>query len=171
MQNGFAFDSKLFNESGNGTPLIRIRDIKRSQTFTYTTEDCPKDFFVENGDLLIGMDGDFNVCTWEGGHAYLNQRVCHVIPSDKVLSRFLLYLLPFPLKLINDKTTFATVKHLSSKQVNDISIPLPPLSEQSRIVSRLDAAFGEIDAVKEKLLKALAECDALKQALLREVFE
>jgi len=171
VQNGYAFDSKLFNENGNGTPLIRIRDIKRNHTYTYTTEDCSKEFFIENGDLLIGMDGDFNVCTWEGGHAYLNQRVCHVIPSNQVIAKFLYYLLPFPLKRINDKTTFATVKHLSSKQVGNIMMPVPSLDEQQRVVERLDAAFENIDKLKANAEKQLAEAQTLFQKSLAKAME
>jgi type I restriction enzyme S subunit len=171
VQNGFAFNSKLFNENGEGNPLIRIRDIKRNCTYTYTTENCPKEFHVENGDLLIGMDGDFNVCMWEGGHAFLNQRVCHIVPSNKVLSRFLYYLLPFPLKLINDKTTFATVKHLSSKQVCNILTPVPSIFEQHRIVERLDAAFAQIDELKANAEKQVNEARALFQRALTEAME
>lgn len=171
VQNGYAFDSKQFNERGDGTPLIRIRDIKRNQTQTYTTEKCSEEFHIKNGDLLIGMDGDFNVCSWEGGHAYLNQRVCHVVPSDKILSRFLYYLLPFPLKLINDKTTFATVKHLSSKQVGNIVMPVPEIDEQKRIVERLDAAFAHIDELKANAEKQLAEARALFQKSLSKAME
>lgn len=171
VQNGYAFDSKLFNENGNGTPLIRIRDIKRNHTYTYTTEDCSKEFFIENGDLLIGMDGDFNVCTWEGGHAYLNQRVCHVIPSNQVIAKFIYYLLPFPLKRINDKTTFATVKHLSSKQVGNIMMPVPSLDEQQRIVERLDSAFENIDKLKANAEKQLSEARILFQKSLAKAMK
>lgn len=171
VQNGFAFDSKLFNENAEGTPLIRIRDIKRSYTNTYTTENCSSDFVIEDGDVLIGMDGDFNICVWMGGHAYLNQRVCHVVPTDAILSRFIYYYLPFPLKRINDKTAFSTVKHLSSKQVNGILIPVPSLQNQQTIVSHLDSLSSHIRKLEELQQKTIAECDALKQAMLREVFE
>ena len=47
VQNGFAFNSKMFNESNKGLPLIRIRDIKRGYSLTYTDEKCNDDFFVE----------------------------------------------------------------------------------------------------------------------------
>ena len=166
VQNGFAFDSKLFNENKKGTPLIRIRDIKRGYSYTYTTESCSIDYNVENGDLLIGMDGDFNVCVWKGGHAYLNQRVCRIVPSDAILARYLFYLLPFPLKRINDKTTYATVKHLSAKQVLEIDVPNIPLSEQQRIVKQLDETFAEIDTIKAAAEKQLSEAKALFQKAL-----
>jgi len=166
VQNGFAFDSKLFNENKKGTPLIRIRDIKRGYSYTYTTESCSIDYNVENGDLLIGMDGDFNVCVWKGEHAYLNQRVCRIVPSDAILARYLFYLLPFPLKRINDKTTYATVKHLSAKQVLEIDVPNIPLSEQQRIVKQLDETFAEIDTIKAAAEKQLSEAKALFQKAL-----
>ena len=168
VQNGFAFDSKFFNEKGDGTPLIRIRDIKRAYSETFTTESCSDDYIIEDGNILIGMDGDFNVCSWAGGHAYLNQRVCRVISSEKLLPRFIYYLLPFPLKRINEKTSFSTVKHLSSKQVNNIIIPVPPLPEQRAIVARLDSAFAQIDALKANAERQLAEARKLFQKALEE---
>jgi type I restriction enzyme S subunit len=171
VQNGFAFDSKLFNDSNNGLPLIRIRDIKRGYTLTCTTETCSEEFFVENGDMLIGMDGDFNIGEWKGGHALLNQRVCKLIPSEKVLAKFIFYFIPEALQKINDKTAFSTVKHLSSKQVNAILLPNLPISEQQSIVDYLDSAFAKIDAMKANAEKALNEAKSLFQASLKEMLE
>lgn len=50
-------------------------------------------------------------------------------------------------------------------------IAIPPLIEQQKIVSRLDALSANIKNLEEVQRKTLAECDALKQAMLREVFE
>ena len=171
VQNGFAFNSKMFNDSNKGLPLIRIRDIKRGYSLTYTDEACSDDFFVEDGDMLIGMDGDFNIGEWKGGHALLNQRVCKLIPSEKVLAKFIFYVIPEALRRINDKTAFSTVKHLSSKQVNAISLPKLDLSEQQRIVDYLDSAFAKIDAMKANAEKSLNEAKALFQASLKEMLE
>ena len=171
VQNGFAFNSKLFNETNNGLPLVRIRDIKRGYSLTYTDEACSNDFYVEDGDMLIGMDGDFNIGEWKGGHALLNQRVCKLIPSEKILAKFIFYFIPEALQRINDKTAFSTVKHLSSKQINAILLPNLPLSEQQSIVDYLDSAFAKIDAMKANAEKALNEAKALFQASLKEMLE
>ena len=171
VQNGFAFNSKLFNETNNGLPLVRIRDIKRGYSLTYTYEACSNDFYVEDGDMLIGMDGDFNIGEWKGGHALLNQRVCKLIPSEKILAKFIFYFIPEALQRINDKTAFSTVKHLSSKQINAILLPNLPLSEQQSIVDYLDSAFAKIDAMKANAEKALNEAKALFQASLKEMLE
>ncbi|WP_296406020.1 restriction endonuclease subunit S, partial [Psychrobacter sp.] len=71
---GFPFDSKKFDPF-KGTPLIRIRDINSCSTEVYFDGYVPKEAIIKNGDVLIGMDGDFNVAKWQGGEAALNQRV------------------------------------------------------------------------------------------------
>ena len=96
---------------------------------------------------------------------------CKLIPSEKVLAKFIFYVIPEALRRINDKTAFSTVKHLSSKQVNAISLPKLDLSEQQRIVDYLDAAFAKIDAMKANAEKALNEAKALFQASLKEMLE
>ena len=171
VQNGFAFNSKLFGSEPIGMPLIRIRDIKRGFSETYTSESCGEEFIVSNGDCLIGMDGDFNVGIWKGGTALLNQRVCKLIPSDKVSLKFLYYYIPERLNEINSKTVFTTVKHLSSKQIKEIGVPDISLSEQQRIVSYLDSAFAKIDAVAKNAEASLNEAKALFQSALTKMME
>ena len=83
IQYGFPFDSAKFS-SEVGNRLIRIRDVVRGFSETYTTEECGAEYIVNNGDMLIGMDGEFNIAHWKGGKAYLNQRVCRLIPTDEV---------------------------------------------------------------------------------------
>lgn len=70
---GYAFDSAKFS-SGEGMPLIRIRDVSRGYTETYTTESFKDEYVIHNGEMLIGMDGEFNISKWNGGDALLNQR-------------------------------------------------------------------------------------------------
>ena len=172
VQNGFAFDSKCFSSTPqSGMPLIRIRDILRGWTETYYTGEYNPDYIVRKGDFLIGMDGDFNIGQWKSDDALLNQRVCRLIPSEKINVKFLYYYLPTELQKINDDTTYATVKHLSSKQVKSIRIPQLTLSEQQYIVDILDAEFAKIDALKENAEKNLQNAKDLFQAVLRKELE
>ena len=77
MRSGFPFDSGKFSTNPEGRiPLIRIRDVVRGETSTFTDELCPNEYIIHNGDVLIGMDGDFNVARWKSEAAVLNQRVC-----------------------------------------------------------------------------------------------
>lgn len=65
----------------------------------------------------------------------------------------------------------ATMLNINAGIVEKMSLTIPPLSEQQRIVSRLDSLSAHVRELEEVLQKTIAECDALKQALLRQVFE
>ena len=165
IQYGFAFDSAKFSDSV-GTPLIRIRDVVRGYSETYTTEQCGDEYVVQDGDMLIGMDGEFNIAHWKGGKAYLNQRVCRLIPTDKINSLYLFYFMPQALKAIEDKTPFVTVKHLSAKELNKVSVPIPSMAEQEKIATSLQKVDELISLRKQQLQKL----DELVKARFVELF-
>ena len=149
IQSGFAFDSKKFNEE-EGFPLIRIRDIKKNNTKTKYNGDYNKDYIINNGCLLIGMDGEFNRCIWTGGEALLNQRVSNIkILSEDLNLKYLYYLIKKPLKDIERDTFAITVKHISAKQISKIKIPLPSIEIQNQIVEELDIYQKIIDGCRQ----------------------
>jgi type I restriction enzyme S subunit len=111
------------------------------------------------------MDGEFNIAEWKSEEALLNQRVCKIIPKG-ILQGYLLWYLPIVLKKIEDTTSFVTVKHLSSRQLHQIPIPIPPLPEQERIVSELDC----INGILEKKREQIKELDALAQSIFYHMF-
>ena len=171
VQNGYAFNSKKFNTS-LGTPLIRIRDLKNGErTQTLFEGDFDQKYIVSAGDLLIGMDGEFGCYEWKGQKALLNQRVCKLQNfSTHILPRFLFYGVNSHLKAIEDITGYATVKHLSSKQILNIEFPVPPLAEQRRIVGILDEAFAGIAEAKAHAEKNLQNARELFESHLNAVF-
>lgn len=163
---GFAFDSELFGDEGD-LPLVRIRDVVPGRSRTFLRGGCDPRYLVNNGDILIGMDGEFNCARWHGGQAALNQRVCRVRPADGAIDDGYLYrLLPRELKRIEEETPFVTVKHLSAKQLRAAAIPFPSLAEQRRIAAILD----EADALRAKRRAALAQLDEMARAIFVEMF-
>ncbi len=66
------------------------------------------------------------------------------------------------------KNTGTTLPSLTQQVVTSVEIPVPPLSEQRSIVTRLDAAFSHIDALKANAEKQLNEARKLFQAELTE---
>lgn len=164
--NGFAFKSSEFGRD-QGVPLLRIRDVLRDHTeATYTGEYDPL-YLVQPGALVVGMDGDFNCALWAGPPALLNQRVCRIGVDEEVYSlRFLLYALPGYLSAINAATSSVTVKHLSSRTIEDIPLPLPPLNEQRRNVEVIETQFTRLDAAVAALERARANLKRYRAAVL-----
>jgi type I restriction enzyme S subunit len=143
---GFAFESARFNGERRGMPLIRIRDISRSDTEACYDGDFDPSYLVHHGDYLVGMDGDFNLRRWSGGDALLNQRVLRIDEwRCGVSPEFVRIPLQMVLDHIHGSTSQTTVKHLSAKQVNGIEIPLAPLAEQHRIVAKVDELMALLD--------------------------
>ncbi len=152
--NGYAFDSQFFSGNEQGMPLVRIRDVVRGYTGTYTTEPYDDKYLIYEGDILIGMDGEFNIASWRSRPALLNQRVCKLSCNpNEAHGQYLLYFLPIALKKIEDATPYVTVKHLSSKQISDIVLPFPSLEVQKKIADTLDKASRLIELRKTQLEK------------------
>lgn len=165
IQYGFPFDSAKFSDS-DGMPLIRIRDVVRGYSETYTTEEYKSEYIVHENDLLIGMDGEFNIAKWGKTPALLNQRVCRLAPKDSIDKDYLFYFMPIALKRIEEKTPFVTVKHLSAKELNKIEIPVLSLEEQRKIAETL-SKVDKLIAFREQ---QLAKLDELVKARFVEMF-
>lgn len=138
---GYPCDATMFNEANNGIPLIRIRNVLAGMTETYTTENIPQEYVIKKGDLLVGMDGNFHVGNWKMDEAFLCQRVCKIYAKNNendILNGFLSHLLGPIMKKIENGKQSGTVKHLLVKDINSISISVPPLEVQREIVRILD---------------------------------
>ena len=165
IQYGYAFDSAQFSTT-EGVPLIRIRDVVRGYSDTFTSESCSECYHVENDDILIGMDGEFNIAYWKGGHAYLNQRVCKMSPKPDVNKDYLFYQMIPILKAIENRTPYVTVKHLSAKELNRVELQLPDFLTQRRIAATLDKVSEGIALCKQML----ADLDELVKSQFVELF-
>ncbi|MBK0351738.1 restriction endonuclease subunit S [Leclercia adecarboxylata] len=156
---GYPFDSRQFNHD-IGVPLVRIRDINSESTAVCYDGNVPKEAVIDNGDVLIGMDGEFNVSRWKGQRAVLNQRVACVRTASSTLTAYMYYALPFNLKLVNDLTYYTTVKHLSLEGIDKTLFALPSDKELCNIISFLDYETDRIDkliAQQQRLIELLKE--------------
>ncbi len=154
--NGAAFRSELFNNEGLGEALVRIRDVGQDVAQVHYDGPYEKRDVIDHGDLLIGMDGDFRIARWGGSRALLNQRVCRLQVADPDLysNAFLFSVLQPYLDAVHAVTSSVTVKHLSSRTIQDLPIPLPPRTEQERIVAAIEEHLSRLDAAESALASA-----------------
>lgn len=167
VQAGYPFDSERFDNS-QGIPLIRIRDITSGHTETFYNGDYPEEYVVHNNDLLVGMDGDFNVRWWQGGEAVLNQRCCRIFARNGLLLRYFYFLLPFYLKQVNELAYSTTVKHLANGDIGNADICLPPEDEQTAIAAYLDKKCATIDAIIAEAKASIEEYKSWKASVIFE---
>lgn len=169
--NGFPFPSDRFSTE-RGTPLIRIRDVLAGWTDTRFDGEYEPQYIVSRGELLVGMDGDFNCAPWRGEPALLNQRVCKVVPDERHYSaRFLKYTIQGYLSAINAHTPSMTVKHLSSRTLADCPLPLPPRGEQERVADSLDEMLGDLDSAAAALERVQRNLKRYRATVLQAAVE
>lgn len=125
--------------------------------FAITSED------VEGSCKCTAWLGDYDVAV--GGHA--------AIYKHSLYPAFVSYFAKSSL-FYKQKEKYVhgfKVMEIKPSDIAQIEIPVPPLSEQQRIVERLDAAFAHIDELKEKAEKQLSEARALFQSALTKAME
>lgn len=181
FQNGFAFKSSLFRK--DGLPIVRISSIqdemiKEDDLVSFYPSDYDANFDnykILPNDILIAMSGGTTGklgINRSNKVFYQNQRVGVIRENKKVLNHlFLYYFLHTKSEESLKIAAGAAQPNLSTAQIKAFVIPLPSLEEQQAIVSRLDAAFAQIDALKANAEKALGEAKALFQASLKEMLE
>ena len=166
LQTGFPFSSEYFSDNPKGQRLIKNRDLRSDDSIVYYSGDYAKEFIVQNDDLLIGMDGDFEPVLWKKGNALLNQRVGRVLKIKEISIPFLSFTLLKELKEIEVRTSSTTVKHLSHSDINKIEMPLPNFEKQTHIATILTDMDADIYALEKKLNKIKQIKQGMMQTLL-----
>ena len=167
VQYGYPFDSSLFSEDNSYIPLIRIRDVKPGIPSTYYTGDYSSDYIIHRGDILVGMDGEFNLAKWQSRDGLLNQRVLKLSGKDGTcISGYLYHYMGPVFKRIEKQTAGGSVKHLSAKVINNLEIPIPSLSEQNRIVGILDTFTDSIENLKQQIAQRRKQFEFYRDQLL-----
>ena len=166
IQYGYAFDSACFTEDNSYLPLVRIRDVKRGFSETFYSGEYPEEYVIHKGDLIVGMDGEFNIARWKSIDALLNQRVCKLKAKEGTNEEYLRFALVKALKTIEDKTAFVTVKHLSAKELNKLELDMPGIEEQN-VRAESMAKLEKVISHRKEELSAL---DNLIKARFVEMF-
>lgn len=179
FENGYAFKSDKFS-SEKGIPVIRISNIKENNV---DLDDCIKTleenidekYIVHQGDLLIAMSGATtgkNGVYMSANIAYLNQRVGNIKVKNKelLIEKFRnFYIANMQNEILN--TAYGGAQpNISSQKMSVMTFPLPPLSEQQRIVERIEELFAKLDEAKERLQEVAESFAVRKAAILHKAF-
>lgn len=171
--NGYAFESSHFDYSFS-IPVIRIGDIQNDKIIYHTClmtkeQENLKNFMIYRGDIVIALSGattgKFAVCN-SNKKAYINQRVA-IIRSDIKILKYYLSTFGF-VNYIDMLCNGSAQPNISTKEVGNFKIPLPPLQEQKEIAEFLDKKCEKIQNYINKKQKLITLLQEKKQALINE---
>ncbi len=163
-----------------GINWIKIGDTKNTSKYIFETKEKIKpeglkhSRFVNIGDLILSNSMSFGRpyimkttgCIHDGWVVFRN-------PYKIAIEDFLYYLLSSPniYSKFSIVATGSTVKNLNIDRIKGISIIIPPLKEQRRIVEKIESEFAKIDEGLEHLEQAKEKIKQYRQSVLKSAFE
>ncbi|MFQ5852317.1 MAG: restriction endonuclease subunit S [Candidatus Binatia bacterium] len=171
----------------DGVPSVGGEHLTWDGGFDFSeTRYVPVSFFesmqkrkVRVGDVLVVKDGAttgktaFVNQTFPFSKAAVNEHVFVLRSrSDVCLGKFLFYTLFSPLgqRQIQQSSHGAAQGGINQQFVDEVMIPLPPLSEQLRIVAKIEALFDRIREAKRLRAEGAKDLGQLMAAELADVF-
>ncbi len=178
LKNGYAFKSGEF--ISRGIEVIRISNIQDGEidlADAVHVKDHPDyhKFSVEKGDLLIAMSGattgKMGVYNHEGV-AFQNQRVGNIkVKSEAVIyPSFRNHFFRMKQEDILKEAYGGAQPNISGTMIENFDFALPPLSEQKRIVAKIQSTQEKIKAIEENASKAEELIGKYRESLLQKAF-
>lgn len=126
------------------------------------------------GDILLAKNGTTGVAAIVDRDIVFDIYVslAWLRPKGEISSEYLLQFINSPLakKQFNSRLKGIGVPNLHLKEIKEVKIPIPPLSEQQAIVEKLDAAFALIDQAKANIQQNIQNAKELFQSKLNQIF-
>jgi type I restriction enzyme S subunit len=171
--NGYAFRSDEYASSGIG--VVRMSDMKSGLVIPDHMKFVPidrmnslsKDFQVQPGDIVMGMTGATlgKPCVNRTSKTFLlNQRIGKFVPKD-IDSEYLLLVLAYLERSFMNLSFGTGVNNLSTRQIKESVIPLPPADEQVQIVKIVSSLF----TICDRLESSLVDTDELSTKFARSM--
>ena len=95
-----------------------------------------------------------------------NQAVCGILPNTILNSNFLYYFLKSKKEYFINIANGGAQPNISQNVIKSIYVPIPPISDQTRIVEELDLLKGILDKKRQQL----KELNALSQSIFYDMF-
>ena len=163
--------SSTYNEDGDGLPFYQGKT-EFGDIYPTPRKWCnaPKKI-AQEGDVLISVRapvGPTNICPET---SCIGRGLAAIRPTDGISTKFILYLLRRFETDLAGKGTGTTFQAISGNQLKSFEVPVPPLSEQERIVTKLEETFTQLEAGVAELRNAKAQLKRYRAAVLKSAVE
>lgn len=164
--------SDTYNSSGMGMPFFQGKK-EFGELYPTVEQYCTEpNKIAKIGDILLSVRAPVGPTNLANIECCIGRGLASIRPNyNNTNTNYLLYFFRnFEIE-ISKKGKGSTFSAITKKELEDTSIPLPPLSEQQRIVKKLDLLFEKIDKAISLHQKNIDEAEAFMGSVLNEVFE
>ncbi|MBR1722575.1 MAG: restriction endonuclease subunit S [Treponema sp.] len=163
---------------GGDYPFIQTGDIRNADKYvtdyseTYNETGLAQSKLWPAGTLCITIAANIAETAILSFPCCFPDSVIGFIPNEKLTTvDFVYYLIQFFKSELQKLSKGAAQDNLNLAKFENMNFPLPPLSEQKRIVKELDTLSEKTKALQNIYEQMLLDCEELKQSLLAKAFE
>ncbi|MBR3579193.1 MAG: restriction endonuclease subunit S [Bacteroidales bacterium] len=165
-----------------GIPLINPMHISNNKiqpdkSFSVSEEKYKElsNYYLQKDDVILGRRGEMGRCAVvsenedgmlcgtgslyiRGGSAFCADYLCKLLSSQKIVMYF------------ENASSGTTMSNLNRGIIENCEIPLPPLTDQHRIVQEIESRLSQAEAAEASIAEALQKTEALRQSILKKAF-
>lgn len=173
-------DDSNFTTSGKGFGWLTPADMKNLTSLFVTSgeRDLTKKGLESSsaqlmpaGTVLFSSRAPIGYVAIAAKEISTNQGFKSCIPFVSETSEFIYWYLKWAGKIIDERASGTTFKEVSGKIVNQVPIPIPPLSEQLLIVEQLKKFMSLCDSLEQSLIKYDQTNPAILNKILKTILE
>lgn len=121
--------------------------------------------------ILLAGNGDINNISRYNGKFEAYQRTYVVEIIEPISIDYVFYWFKYRWFDFNKDKMFGTaIPYIRLGNLQEFPIPVPPLTQQQRIVDRIESLFAKLDEAKQKAQDALDSFETRKAAILHKAF-
>lgn len=175
--NGRAYKKSELLDDNKLTPVLRVGNLFTNSKWYYSDLKLDSNKYIDKGDLIYAWSASFGPRIWQGGHVIYHYHIWKVnFNKSLVDKKFLEYFLSDERNVLGEtKVHGSTMKHITKTNMEHLPSPLPPLTEQKRIVTKLEKLMPLVDEYEKAYnrLKSIDDGfnDKMKQSILQYAME
>ncbi|MBR0749111.1 restriction endonuclease subunit S [Bradyrhizobium japonicum] len=151
-----------------GTPVLRVGNLFTSDKWYYSDLSLDEDKYCNKGDLIFAWSASFGPFIWDGEKVIYHYHIWKLpLHSDADLDKGYLYnFLIHKTREIKEAGHGISMVHMTKEKMQKLLVPVPPLAEQRRIVTKIDELMALCDQLEESRVSRETVRDRLTVATL-----
>jgi type I restriction enzyme S subunit len=169
--NGRAYKKHEMLETG--TPLLRVGNLFTSKEWYYSDIELEPNKYIDNGDLIYAWSASFGPFIWDAGKVIYHYHIWkldqyHEPSTNKF---YLLNYLQAITASIKASGNGIAMIHMTKERMEKLVLPIAPLSEQHRIVAKVDELMALCDQLEQQTETSLDAHKLLVDTLLASLLK
>ncbi|NTV19521.1 MAG: restriction endonuclease subunit S, partial [Bacteroidales bacterium] len=158
---------------GSGTPVLRVGNLFTSNKWYYSDIVLDDDKYIDTGDLIYAWSASFGPFIWSGNKVIYHYHIWKLkfYSQGQPLKEYLYHYLHDKTDEIKLSGSGIAMIHMTKERMENLLVPLPPLTEQHRIVARIDQLMVRCDELEKLRNQREEKRLAVHAAAIRQLLD